>query len=241
MQPLELVGSFMQLQSRWVEAAAEAEDARDFAHRLEAANVFLRVDRGVEPTAFRGATISAAELDALRQIERVVRLGKVLRIGTERIAFEDGVIDTEPGQVYVDCTAAGVPPTTARPIFASDRITPQYTSVGLVPWGAATVGAVEALRDDEGDQNRLCPPVAFSGDASGLLDIAHAAMTGLMARAAEPDLAGWTDSARLNPARGAGDRLADPRVAEAFTSLATNIGPAMRNLAARRGAPTAAL
>ena len=38
-QPLELVASFMQLQARWVEAAAQAEDAREFAHRLEAAQL----------------------------------------------------------------------------------------------------------------------------------------------------------------------------------------------------------
>jgi len=35
MQPLELVGAYMQLQACWVEAAAGAEDGFDFARRLE--------------------------------------------------------------------------------------------------------------------------------------------------------------------------------------------------------------
>ena len=51
-----------------------------------------------------------------------------------------------------------------------------------------------------------------------------------MARAAEPELAAWTELCRLNPARGATQHLDDPVVNEAFTSLATNIGPAMENL-----------
>ena len=57
-QPLEQVGSFMQLQARWVAAAAAAENGQDFAHRLEADEVFLRIDPAVEPQAFRGATVS---------------------------------------------------------------------------------------------------------------------------------------------------------------------------------------
>ena len=53
-QPLELVGSQMELQARWVEAAAEALDGRDFARRLEAYGLFLRIDPSVEPDTFRG-------------------------------------------------------------------------------------------------------------------------------------------------------------------------------------------
>ena len=64
MQPLELLGSsYMQLQAHWVSAAAEAEDATDFAHRLEASGVFLRFDEAVEPTMFRGSTMSQRELE----------------------------------------------------------------------------------------------------------------------------------------------------------------------------------
>jgi hypothetical protein len=57
-QPGDLVGSFMQLQARWIAAAAAATDAVDFARRLEDTEVFLRVDPDTEPLAFRGATIS---------------------------------------------------------------------------------------------------------------------------------------------------------------------------------------
>src|SRR5207302_409620 len=103
-QPLELVGSsYMQLQARWVGAAAEADDGPDFAHRLESSGVFLRFDDTVEPTMFRGSTMSARELEQGRQIENVVRLGRVQRIGATEITLEEGSAPTDPRQVHVDC------------------------------------------------------------------------------------------------------------------------------------------
>jgi hypothetical protein len=237
-QPLELVGSYMEMQASWVEAAALADDAKEFALRMEAADVFRRLDPEVEPQVFRGPTVSAIEIDAMRQIENVVRLGRVLRVGTDRVTLTGGSIDSDPREVFVDCTAQGVRPTVTRPIFERDRITLQYVTLGIVPWGAATVGKVEAARDDDAEKNRLCPPLVFTGNASDLLRFAHVGMTGLMARSAESDLAAWTDRCRLNPAMAATERMDDPRVANAYASLATSIGPAMQNLEAKVGAAT---
>ena len=237
MQPLELVGSYMQLQARWVEAAAEAEDGADFGRRLEAHDVFVRIDADVEPEVFRGATISKLEIGALRSIERVVRNGKILRVDPKRVVFADGEIAADPGVLYVDCTAAGVRPTTLRPIFEPDKITVQYVTIGIVPWSAATIGAVEASRDDDVDKNRLCPPATFTGNISDVLQLSHAGMTGVLMRAADPDVGAWNARCRLDPARGAADRIDDPRVAAAFASLAANLGPAMEKLSRWAGEP----
>jgi hypothetical protein len=230
-QPLDLVGSFMQMQARWVEAAAEATDGRDFARRLEADGVFLRTDADVEPRLFRGATISTSEMESLRSIERVVRMGKVRHLAADRIMLDGGDIASEPGEVYVDCTAAGVRSTTPQPVFAPNSITLQYVTIGFIPWSAATVAAVEAARDDVEEKNRLCPPVVFTGDIGDVLTLAYTGMTGQFSRAAQPDLAAWTDGCRLNPASAATTHGDDPQVVDAFTSLATHIGDAMHNLA----------
>jgi len=239
-QPLERVGAYMHLQACWVEAAAEAEDATDFAHRLEADDIFVRVDQNIEPRMFRGATISIGELEALRTVERIVRQRKVLHIGAHVIVTDQGDVATDANRVYVDCTAAGVRPTIPRPIFESNRITLQYVTIGIVPWSAATLGVVEAATDDDdAEKNRLCPPLTFTGDASDLLHMAHTGMTGLMARAADPILGAWTEASRLNPASGAAGHLDDPRVAAAFASLGANLGPAMINLERFVGAPAA--
>jgi hypothetical protein len=237
MQPLEQVGAYLQFQARWVEAAAEAVDGQDFAHRLEADGEMLRIDPSVESEAFRGATLSMTELDTLRTIGRVVRRGKVLRIATTNIVMEGGSVPADPGEIYIDCTAAGVRPTTARPLFTTDGITLQYVTIGNIPWSAATVGFVEALSDDDAYKNRLCNPVVFTGASADLLHLAYTGMTGILARGAEPELAAWAERSRLNPAGGASDHLDDPRVPAAFASLGANIGAAMTNLESRVSTP----
>ncbi|MFL6238584.1 MAG: hypothetical protein ACJ735_03690 [Actinomycetes bacterium] len=232
-QPLELVASYMEMQARWVEATCVATDGPGFARRLEASGVLTRIDPAVEPTVFRGPIISEREIDQLRTIERVVRRGHVRRIAADRILFEDGDLDARRDEVYVDCTAAGVRPRPRTPVFAPDRITLQYLFVGIVPWSAATIGRVEASRDDDREKNRLCPPVKFSGYPADMLELAYGAMTGLFARGAEPDLAAWTEGCRLNPAMGAVARASEPAIADAFVRMASNIDAAMTNLAAR--------
>src|SRR5205809_2371397 len=89
----------------------------------------------------------------------------------------------------------------------------------FVPWSAATVGAVEALRDDDTDKNRLCPPLTFSGDIADTLAVAHAGMTGLIARSGERDLVAWNAGCRLGPARAAAERADDPDVGSAFAAM----------------------
>jgi hypothetical protein len=240
MQPLELVGSYMQMQARWVEAAAVAQDAADFAHRLEASGVFVRLDPQVEPRTWRGATISTGEIEALRTIERVVREeGYVRRIGSNSVQLTAGEISSSPDEVYVDCTAAGLRQTAPLPIFDGDRIVLQYVTIGIVPWSMATIGAVEASRDDDADKNRLCPPLTFNADASDMLQTAYTGMIGLIARGSEPDVGAWTERCRLNPGAGAMSRLDNPDVASALTVMGEHIVAAMQNLTARF-APTPA-
>lgn len=231
-QPLDLVAGTMEMQAAWVAAAAEAADGAEFCHRLEDAGVMVRIDPTVEPQLFRGATISRAELEALRTIDDVVRLGRVSRVDRDVITLEQGTLPARPGEVYVDCTAPGVRATPPMPIFAPGRITLQYTTVGVVPWGAAVVAKVEASRDDDAEKNRLCPVVTFTGDAARIMELASEGMAGLMARGTEADLAAWDAQCRLNPARGAAARADDPRVAAAFAAMGRSIGAALRNLAA---------
>ena len=97
------------------------------------------------------------------------------------------------------------------------------------------IGTVEAFRDDDAEKNRLCPPLTFTGNISDVLNLAYIGMTGLLARSAEPDLATWTEDCRLNPARGAMERMGEAQVAAALALLGSNIEPALRNLADRAG------
>lgn len=235
MQPLDRVASYMQMQAHWVRAAATAADGREFAHQLAADGVFVRVDPTVEPDMFRGAIISRDELEALRSLENVVRMGRVHRLASDRVVLEAGEIPSRPGELYVDCTARGVRPTARRPVFEGDSVTLEHVTIGITPYSAATLAAVEVLRADEADKNRLCPPLTWTGRTSDLLDLAHAGMTGLTARAAEPDLGAWMESCRLNPAAGAMAKAGDPEITAALTGIVTSIGAALENLSQRVG------
>ena len=240
LQPLALLGpSYLPMQVRWMEAAGAAQDAADFAHRLEDAGVFVRLDPRVEPATWRGATVSASEVEALRSIEHVVRDGYVTRVGSQSLHVGRAVLPSSPGEVHVDCTAAGVPPTGPRPVFDGDRIVLQQVTVGIAPWSGATIGAVEASREDDAEKNRLCPPIAFTGEASDMLRTVYVGMDGLIQRLNQPDLFEWNENCRLNPAAGAMSRLDEPDIATAFRAMGEAVGPAMRNLAERVAAAPA--
>jgi hypothetical protein len=86
------------------------------------------------------------------------------------------------------------------------------------------------LKDDDETKNRLCPPVVFSGHAADILQFASAGMQGLVARGADAEIAAWNRTCRLDPARDAVAHLDDARVADAFRTMAADLGPALTNL-----------
>lgn len=229
-QPLDLVGGYMRLQACWVEAAAAAEDGRDFARRLEDAGVFMRIDPLTEPLVFRGATVSRREIDALRTIEHVIRAKRVRRIGQGSFTTDDDEIPSDGGEVYIDCTAAGVPAADPRPVFEPGHITIQYVTVGLIPWSAATIAFVEGCGLSDDESNRLCPPVAFTGDSADLTRLAYAAMQGQVARARHEQLGPWVATTRLNPTRAALEHIDDAGVSESLAFVIEHTRDALKNL-----------
>jgi hypothetical protein len=90
LQPLDLLGGFIEGFSLQLEAAAQAEDAEDLFRRLEASEQLLRLDPAVEPAMYHAPIMSQNELESLRLIENVVRHGRVAHIGEERIELEAG-------------------------------------------------------------------------------------------------------------------------------------------------------
>jgi hypothetical protein len=230
LQPLDLVTSLIEGTSLDLEAAAHSESVHDLFCRLEACGQLARLDPTVEPTMYRGAITSAAERDSLRQIERVVRQGRVVHLGIDRVVLEDGSIATDGGQVYVDCTADGLPVAPARPIFEPERITLQSVTTGLIPTNAALIAFVESARDDDADKNRLCPP---NPSPSTAVDWISSTLVRQRAQAAwfnEPDIMSWLERSRLSLTRGLGEHMTDPGMQSALTRQAANMQPAMEKL-----------
>ncbi len=230
-QPLELVTDTVDGVSRCVEASAEADSVDDLFARLEACGQLLRLDTSAPPTMYHGATLTVAELEGLRSIENVVRLGRVKSIRAGEIELERGTIPTDRGQLYVDCSAAGLGKAPARPIFERGRITLQCISTVFPTFNAAVIGFLEASRgEDQVAKSRLSPTNRYPDAANDWLPNMRGQLQSLGLWNAEPDMAAWLESSRLNIARGMFGKASEPRMAEAITRLLTYTEQAVANL-----------
>ena len=209
-QPLDLVGSFLEAVSLSLQATVQADDVFDLLRRLEACGQLLRLDRSVEPTMYRCAILSQREVELLGTIEHVVRQGRVKGIGRDRIDLEQGSLPTSSRHVHVDCTADGLRVAEARPIFTADRITLQQVRFCQPTFNAALIGFIEATRDDDRDKNRLCPANPYPDAAADWLQTNAISWTAQDAWSGEADLGTWLEASRLNAVHGLGAHLSDP-------------------------------
>ncbi|MDQ1636489.1 MAG: hypothetical protein QOJ32_3298, partial [Frankiaceae bacterium] len=123
-------------------AAAAAESLADMFLRLEAADVMLRVDRDVTPTMAKTPTLARWELDQLRSIENVVRLGHVKRVTRQEIVLEHGSVPRPPDSLVVLCAAPGLQYPPLVPIWSPDKIRLFMIRAGFPCFNAALAGYV---------------------------------------------------------------------------------------------------
>ncbi|MBO0826613.1 MAG: NAD(P)-binding protein [Streptosporangiales bacterium] len=216
-------------------AALEAESPDDLFLRLEAAGVMLRIDRGVTPTMAVAPTLAQWELDRLRTIEDVVRLGHVRHAEPARLVLSEGEIATARDAVIVHCAASGLRQEPLVPIWDTEAITLQPVRAGFPCFGAALAGYVEATRDDDVEKNRLCPPSPFSNTPA---DWARMQALGYRASAsfgAESDIKAWADLVPLNPARVPPETADDVEVTAAVDRLRRYAAPGMARMAELAG------
>jgi hypothetical protein len=151
------------------EAAAEANSVTDLFERLEKKSQLLRIDRTVWPTAYRGATLSILEVEALGSIKHVVRKGRVKRIERDAIVLERGKVDAAQDDLYVDCTAKAFSRRSPVPVFHENQITIQQVRPGRLSFSAAFIAHVEAVYDDDAIKNDLCGPISTPDIAADLI------------------------------------------------------------------------
>ena len=229
-QPLKQVGAIMHGIALDAEAAAQAKDLGDLFQLLEGSGRLVRIDPSQPAVMYRTTMLSARELQALRQIDNVVRLGRVRRIEADRIVLERGEVATGPEVLHVDCTARGLRDAPATPIFGPRRIVLQQVRHGSPTFNAALTGFIEAHRDNDGDRNRLCPPNPYpssTADWPGMMSRTWRAERRWLG---EPDLATWVSQSRLNLLRALPEHLADPAVQAAVNRYLTHVGSATERL-----------
>jgi hypothetical protein len=182
-----------------VEAVALAESVDDVFARLEACGEIRRIDPTVTPDAYHCATLSDAELEQLRRIEHVIRLGRVTAIDEGTIHLDHGTVRTEPGALFVDCTAAGIPTHPSVPIFEGDRITLQWVRTCQPTFSAAFIGFVEATFDDDEVKDHICQPVVPPAVPLDWLRMLRVELANRQTWGEHPEVGAWMASTRLDP------------------------------------------
>jgi hypothetical protein len=205
-------------------AIRDAAALEDLFARLEDAGVLLRLDPAVPPTMYRCATVSRAELEQLRRIRGIVRMGHLRRVEPDRLVLDDGEVAAHPSALYVDCTADGAEKVPATTVFDGDRITLQSVRGCQQVFSAALIAHVEANYPDDGARNWLCQPVEHPDTDRDWARNTIADYRNQLRWFDDPDLSAWLSGTRLDLfGHLIGHRLAsasdNPRVRERLMSI----------------------
>jgi len=218
---------FIGMAAETMEAACEASSPDDLFLRMEAVGAMLRIDPSVMPTMAKTPTLARWELDLLRSIERVVRLGHIRGVVPGRIELEDGDVAIQRGALIVHCAAAGLQYPPLIPIWGEEAITIQPVRAGFPCLAAALIGYVEATREDDAEKNRVCPPSPLSDTPTDWALMQALGGRASIAFSAEPDIKEWINRVALNPARVLPEQASNPDLAVAEDRFRAAIGPGL--------------
>jgi hypothetical protein len=215
---LECFEATFTAQANQFEACAAATDVDDLFARLEAGGVLARLDPAVEPAMFHAPTVSRPELEALRSVGNLVRMGRVTRIGTHEITLTGGTIPTSPDHVHVDCSASAIPKQDPKTIFDGRLITPQTVRAYQPAFSASVLAWIEAHYEDDEKKNALATVVPIPDDRLDWLKLTVANALNMRAWSSEPELMKFLATNRLNGFAKLATRL-DPQDAEKMALL----------------------
>ncbi len=184
--------------SEMFEAIADSESIPDLFRRVEARGQLLRIDDKVRPTMYRCATVTKAEVEQLRRIDNIIRLGRVKRIDENRIILDDGEIQTTSSTLFIDCTADGLEKREVKPVFSDKHILLQSVRTCQQVFSAAFIGHVESAYNDAAVKNDICKPVPHPDTDRDFLRTTLANLSNGARWAEDDELQAWLCSARLD-------------------------------------------
>lgn len=188
----------MGAQASQMEAIATSTSVADMFDRVEQAGIFVRIDESVRPSMFHGATISDPELEELRGVKNVIRMGRIQRIEPDQIIFDDGTLPNDPDTLFVDCSACAVGNAEEAEIFKGDTIRLQTVRTVQPVFSAAFIAHIELTRDTEEEKNRLCAVVPLPNHDTDWIRMQSAFMMNQYNWSQEKDLRKWLLENRLD-------------------------------------------
>lgn len=232
-------------QLRAIDDAASVPDLFD---RLEEAGLLLRIDPATRPAMYRCATVTRLELEQLRRITDVVRMGHLRAVEADTMVLDGGSVAVSGRELYLDCTADGAEKRPATPIFEDGRITLQSVRGCQQIFSAALIAHVEAAYADDARKNELCVPLPHPDTDIDWLRLALADYGNQLRWFDDPDLMAWLSTARLDLFGHLIGHLlpsgsAKPRVRDRILSIAKSVFSAtatkLDQLMAAEAAPAA--
>lgn len=223
LQPLEQVASIVEGASLDLEAVTCAASLEDLWNRLEERGRLLRLDPDVAPTMYRCAMVSRGELEQLRCVTDVARLGRVLRVERDRVVLEGGSVPLGSDDLVVDCSAKGVHARRARPVFEPGKITLQQIRACSPSFNSSLTGFVEATQPDPVVQNQLCPSTPYPAVPTDWLRLLRNNLRAAAAWRADREVDAWVDASRLNITYGLHQHLHEPRMQQALSRYAEHV------------------
>ena len=181
-----------------LDAVVQATSVPDLFRRLEASGMIMRIDPAVEPTTYRCANVSRGELDELRTLRDIVRLGHVRAIASDRITLDRGSLDADPDTLYVDCTADALRSSQPGPVYDGKRINLLMLRACQPVFSAALIARIECRLDDEAEKNRICVPVPPPREPLDWLRMLSITLANGSLCRRHPDIGEWIDACRLN-------------------------------------------
>ena len=181
-------------------AAAEAQSADDIFLALEERGHMLRLDTERLPTKFVFPTIAGSEVDMLRTIANVIRIGRIERVEPGRLIGAEGEASIAEDALLVDCTASAAPRQPVEPIWQPGRIVPQLLQVPLVSLSAAVTGHIEAtFPDDDAAKNAVAMPAQITDSPAHYPQALLNNAMNRMLWSQNEALSGWLAQQRLDP------------------------------------------
>jgi hypothetical protein len=142
-----------------VQSIADAADIDSVFLQLERQGIVCRIDTQSLPTKWRCSTIDRRELAGLRQIDNVVRMGRVQRVGGGEIQLDRGTVPAVEDSLFIDCSANGLATLDPQPLFSEGRITLQSVFMCQQTFSAALIAHLELTDASDERRNRICVAV----------------------------------------------------------------------------------
>ncbi len=222
---------FLGMVGSMLEAAESASSLDDLFLRLEDAGIMFRIDRSLTPTMAKAPTLGTWELDLLRTIEDVVRLGHLTSVSRGRMELSGGSVSIADDALVVNCAADGLKNPPLVPLWQPAAITLQPIRAGFPCFGAALAGYVEATRPDDDTKNAVCRPSPYPNSLAQWVRMNVLGFQNSASFNSEPDIKDWANGVPINPARVPPEHAGSAQLGAVLERVAAHATPGVARLA----------